>query len=304
VEGAVRLENVSVNSSPEDPARVGDGVNAQDCIFSEGSHVTGGAILSRSFIGQSARVGRGFAAENSLLFANCEAFLGEACAAFLGPYSVTHHRSTLLIAGLYSFYNAGSGTNFSNHMYKLGPVHQGILERGCRTGSASYLLWPARVGAFTTIIGKHLAHLDTSDLPFSLLIEDQGMSVLVPAANLFTSGIRRDGLKWPSRDRRKTSDRLDLIHFPVLNPYTAGKLLAGRDLLARLEKEGPTNATHVTHGGAHIPREQLTKGREAYELALRLYLADRGRRSVRVDRVEYIRQQLVDMENTMERMQK
>jgi hypothetical protein len=273
VEGAARLENVSVNSSARDPARVGDAVHAQDCIFCEGSHVTGGALLSKSFVGQGARVGRGFAAENSLLFANCEAFLGEACAAFLGPYSVTHHKSTLLIAGLYSFYNAGSGTNFSNHMYKLGPVHQGILERGCRTGSASYLTWPARLGAFSTLIGKHIAHMDTSDLPFSLLIEDRGLSVLVPAANLFTAGVRRDGLKWPARDRRRAADLLDLIHFPVLSPYTAGKLLAGRNLLARLETEGDRAQPYVAHGGVHIPRAQLAKGRQAYELALRLYLA-------------------------------
>jgi hypothetical protein len=40
----------------------------------------------------------------------------------------------LLLAGLFSFFNAGSGTNQSNHLYKLGPVHQGVLERGCKTG--------------------------------------------------------------------------------------------------------------------------------------------------------------------------
>ena len=86
------------------------------------------------------RSGKQFSAENSVFFANSEAFHGEAVSVFGGPYTVTHHKSSLLIAGMYSFFNAGSGTNQSNHMYKLGPVHQGILERGSKTGSFAYLL--------------------------------------------------------------------------------------------------------------------------------------------------------------------
>ena len=30
-------------------------------------------------------------------------------------------------------------------MYKLGPIHQGILERGAKTSSDSYILWPSRI---------------------------------------------------------------------------------------------------------------------------------------------------------------
>ena len=95
-----------------------------------------------SFVGQGVQLGKQFSSENSLFFANCEGFHGEACSIFAGPYTVTHHKSTLLIAGIYSFYNAGSGTNQSNHMYKLGPVHQGVLQRGSKNGSFSYMRWP------------------------------------------------------------------------------------------------------------------------------------------------------------------
>ena len=94
----------------------------------------GAALLANTYVGQACRIGRQFSAENCLFFANCEAFHGEACSVFAGPYTVTHHKSTLLIAGMFSFYNAGSGTNQSNHMYKLGPVHEGRLERGSQNG--------------------------------------------------------------------------------------------------------------------------------------------------------------------------
>ena len=36
-------------------------------------------------------------------------------------------------------------------MYKLGPIHQGAMERGAKTTSDSYILWPARVGAFSLV---------------------------------------------------------------------------------------------------------------------------------------------------------
>ena len=58
-----------------------------------------------------------YSAEHSVFFANSQGFNGEACSIFAGPYTVTHHKSTLLIAGMFSFMNAGSGSNQSNHMY-------------------------------------------------------------------------------------------------------------------------------------------------------------------------------------------
>ncbi|GAG25168.1 unnamed protein product, partial [marine sediment metagenome] len=123
VEGADKLENGSVNSCPEDPVYIGPGVIAEDFIACSGSKITDGTIISKCFVGQSTVLAKQFSAESSVFFANCEGFQGEACSIFAGPYSVTHHKSTLLIAGLFSFLNAGSGTNQSNHSYKLGPVH-------------------------------------------------------------------------------------------------------------------------------------------------------------------------------------
>jgi len=158
MEGVNRLENGSVNSCVEDPVYIGPGVYAEDFIICSGSKITDGAIISECFIGQCAELAKQYSAEGSVFFANCGGFHGEACSIFAGPYTVTHHKSTLLIAGLYSFLNAGSGTNQSNHMYKLGPNHQGIVERGSKTASDSYMLWPAKVGPFTVVMGKRLLH--------------------------------------------------------------------------------------------------------------------------------------------------
>ena len=272
VDGAVLLRNGTVCSKPEARTSIGAGVIATDFIIGTGSSVDGGAMLTRCFVGQGCRIGRQYSAENSAFFANCEGFHGEAVALLAGPYTVTHHKSTLLIAGLFSFYNAGSGTNQSNHMYKLGPLHQGIVERGSKTGSFSYMLWPTRVGPFSVVIGKHYANFDTRNLPFSYINEEEGRSVLSPALNLFTVGTRRDGDKWPARDRRTDPDRLDLIHFPVLSPFTIGRILTGLAEISELYDAASRDLTFVAYRGLSIRRLLCRTARKHYTLAARVYL--------------------------------
>lgn len=118
IEGACRLTNGSINSNAEAPVKIGHGVICEDFIISSGSKVLDGTMLSRCFVGQACHLGHNYSASDSLFFSNCQGENGEACAIFAGPYTVTHHKSTLLIAGMFSFMNAGSGSNQSNHMYK------------------------------------------------------------------------------------------------------------------------------------------------------------------------------------------
>jgi len=215
-----------------------------------------------------------YSAENSVFFANCGGFHGEACAIFAGPYTVTHHKSTLLIAGLFSFLNAGSGTNQSNHMYKLGPVHQGVVERGSKTASDSYMLWPAKVGAFTVVMGRHYRNSDTSDLPFSYLIEHEDESVLAPGVNLRSVGTVRDARKWPTRDRRKDPKKLDLINFKLLSPYTIQKMVNGVRLLRELKGTSGENADYYMYNNVKITSSSLERGIKLYEIGINKFLGN------------------------------
>ena len=275
VHGAQFLENGTINSCVEHPTEIGEGVQAKSFILSEGARVESGTILDKVFVGQGVKMGKQYSAENSLFFANCEAFHGEAVSLFAGPYTVTHHKSTLLIAGYFSFYNAGSGTNQSNHMYKLGPVHQGVLERGSKTGSFSYLLFEAHIGAFSVVIGKHYANLELPNLPFSYVMEEDGASKVAPALNLVAVGTVRDGEKWPKRDGRKASKKRDLIIFDVFSPYTVEKMRRGRDELLGLSDKVPKEKVTVPYGGAQLSRLFLKKGAKYYSLAVSRYLCEK-----------------------------
>ncbi|MDB4581942.1 DUF4954 family protein [Draconibacterium sp.] len=270
--GASKLEEGTIVSNQQAAVFIGTEVAAENFIVLSGSKIDGGVILNSTFVGQGVKLGKQYSAENSAFFANCEGFHGEACSIFAGPYTVTHHKSTLLIAGMFSFYNAGSGSNQSNHMYKLGPIHQGIVERGSKTGSLSYMLWPCRVGAFSVVMDKHGGNFDTSELPFSYVSVQDSKSVVTPAMNLFTVGTARDSKKWPNRDRRTDTEKLDLISFDLLNPFTVQKIIDGSELLAKLHESTPKTREFAAHKGAHINRLMLRTSKRYYDLALNVYL--------------------------------
>lgn len=274
IEGAGRLKNGTLNSRAEAPIHVGYGVIADDFIIQDGSAIEDCTTLTRVYVGQACTLGHGYSASDSLFFCNCQEENGEACAVFAGPFTVTHHKSTLLIAGLFSFMNAGSGSNQSNHMYKLGPIHQGALERGAKTSSDSYILWPARIGAFSLVMGRHTTHPDTSDMPFSYLIEKNGETYLAPAVNLRSVGTIRDAQKWPKRDRRHADGRLDQVNFNLLSPYTIDKMVRGLRLLEELERlSGPTSDVYA-YQSAKITNSSLRRGKQLYRLAIEKFLGN------------------------------
>lgn len=274
IEGASKLKNGSINSNQSDPVHIGVGVVADDFIICSGSSVEDGVTLSRCFVGQACRLGHNYSASDSLFFSNCQGENGEACAIFAGPYTVTHHKSTLLIAGMFSFMNAGSGSNQSNHMYKLGPIHHGKLERGAKTASDSYILWPAKVGAFSLVMGRHVNHQDTSDLPFSYLIEQLSTTYIMPGANLKSVGTIRDAKKWPQRDRRRDPDKLDFINFNLLSPYTIQKMLNGCKILNDLKKVSGENSDTYSYQSCKIKHSSLTKGLKYYGMAIDKFLGN------------------------------
>lgn len=268
IEGASRLKNGSINSNMHAPVHVGVGVIGDDFIISSGSSVEDGVTFSRCFVGQACKLGHNYSATDSLFFSNCQGENGEACAIFAGPYTVTHHKSTLLIAGMFSFMNAGSGSNQSNHMYKLGPIHQGIMERGAKTASDSYILWPAKVGAFSLVMGRHVSHQDTSDLPFSYLIEQQSTSYIMPGANLKSVGTIRDAKKWPQRDRRQDPDRIDSINYNLLSPYTIQKMIKGVGVLKELQRVSGLTSDTYSYQSGKIRSSSLVNGLKYYGYAI------------------------------------
>lgn len=272
VRGATRLYECTIESTDEVSTFIGSDVIMEKSVVAPGASVTDGAKVSDSFVGEQTHIGKGFSAEASVFFANSYMDNGESCAAFCGPFSASHHKSTLLIGGAFSFYNAGSGTNQSNHAYKMGPIHWGTLARGTKTASGCHILWPATFGVFSMVMGKVQTHPNTRHLPFSYIIAEGMTTHLIPGINLRTVGTWRDVGKWQKRDLRPLEFRRDLINCAFPNPYVIQSVLEGKEVLRNLQTKHGTDAQQYPYNGCVISNSALQKGLHYYDLAIRLFL--------------------------------
>ena len=272
VSGAARLSDCTLLGSAHGNVYIGTGVIAENSIIAEGASVINSVKIQDCYVGEACQLSNGFTASTSVFFANSYMSNGEACAAFCGPFTASHHKSSLLIGGMFSFYNAGSATNFSNHAYKMGPMHWGILERGSKTASGAYLLMPATLGSFSVCFGKLMHHPNTRNLPFAYLIADGDKMFLIPGRNITTVGLYRDIKKWPKRDLRAPENRKSIVNFDWLSPFSVGEILKGKKILESLREVTGDNVSQYLYHEYIIPASSLHKGIKYYDIALRIYM--------------------------------
>jgi hypothetical protein len=123
-------------------------------------------------------------------------------------------------------------------------------------------------------MGRHTHHSDTSNLPFSYLIENDDETYIVPGINIKSVGTIRDAQKWPKRDRRKDPNKLDQINFNLLSPYTIQKMYAGIDILNTLKSlSGETSHTY-SYQSTIINQSSLKKGIGYYNMAINKFLGN------------------------------
>ncbi len=275
IEGATRLEDGTICSRKDAPAYIGDLVIARHFIIQTDCHISDGAMLTRCYVGQASAIGHGFSATDTYFACNCQAENGEACAVMAGPFTVSHHKSSLLIGGMFSFMNAGSGTNQSNHAYKLGPRHHGVMERGCKTASGSHISWPARFGAFSLVLGDCPPRTDSHFFPFSYVIGNGKQSHVIPGITLRGAGTLRDTGKWATRDGRSaTSPRLDRISFQTYSPYTINRMCGALSLLTEIKVLLGNDTEETEWNGLTFKRKSVENGIEWYQMAIDRYVGE------------------------------
>lgn len=275
INGASRISDCTLTGQQQASIYIGNDCILENTIVQPGASITDGAKVSNCLIGEACHVGKGFSAESTVVFANSHLDNGEACATFCGPFTVSHHKATLLIGTMLSFYNAGSATNYSNHAYKMGPIHYGTLSRGCKTASGTHILLPANIGDFSMIMGKITCHPDTTALPFSYIIANGNDTFIVPARNVATMGTWRDIGKWEKRDQRPQEGRIAALTTDWLNPATMQKTFEGRRLLMTLKEQGNTDdCGNYLYNGCLITPKALDRGIQLYDMLIKMAMGN------------------------------
>lgn len=267
--GASRVTESTLAGDGEASILIGGDVVIDNSIVQAGASVVDGARVYSCLVGEACHIGKGFTGVSSLFFANTTMDNGEAQASLCGPFTTSHHKATLMIGVETSFFNAGSSTNFSNHAYKMGPIHYGRLGRGSKTASGCHIVLPARIGAFSMCMGKIESHPDTRLFPFSYVVGNGRETTVLPGRNIATAGTYRDIHKWRSRDMRPYSGRRSIVTDDWMSPMVMHNMLEGRRLIA--QGEGT-----VSVGNATVRCDG--KGVRLIDMALRMYYGDMAER--------------------------
>jgi len=123
-------------------------------------------------------------------------------------------------------------------------------------------------------MGRHVTHSDTTNLPFSYLIEQGNTTFLVPGVNLRSVGTIRDAQKWPKRDRRTDPRKLDYVNYNLLSPFTIQKMLKGIKLLGNLQYASGLLSDVYAYHSAKIRNSSLQKGIVLYKTAVTKFLGN------------------------------
>lgn len=109
-------------------------------------------------------------------------------------------------------------------------------------------------------------------MPFSYLIEKDDETYLVPGVNLRSVGTIRDAQKWPKRDKRTDQQRLDMINYNLLSPYTIYKMMKAVGILKNLQElVGETSEVYY-YQNTRIKGSSLRTALNLYGMAINKFL--------------------------------
>jgi len=268
VKGANKLKNLTINSSPEEPTQIGEGVELVNGIIGHGNRIFYGVKAVRFLTGRNVQLKYGARLINSFLGANSTLSCCEILNNLIFPFHEQHHNNSFLTAStvLGQANIAAAATIGSNHNSRAqdGEI---LAGRGFWPGLATSFKHSSRFASYTLAVkGDYPWELDIH-LPFSLLaMSRDGAAVEVMPAYWFEHNmfaVVRNTWKYRTRDIRHVKEQH--VEYDYLAPDTAEEMLAAAELL----KIGIDNAL-----GRELSDRDLDSGGdvEAFERGLEVHI--------------------------------
>ena len=234
IKGANKLKNLTINSSPEEPTQIGEGVELVNGIVGYGCHIFYGVKAVRFVIGDNSSLKYGARLIHSYLGDNSTISCCEVLNNLVFPAHEQHHNNSFLVASLVMGQSniAACATIGSNHNSRApdGEIHAG---RGFWPGLCVSVKHNCRFASFALLAkGDYPTELDIS-LPFCLVSNDASADrlQLLPAYwwlyNMYA--LARNTWKFAARDKRKR--KRQHIEFDALAPDTAEEIFRALALL-------------------------------------------------------------------------
>jgi hypothetical protein len=240
IKGANKLKNLTIHSSKDEPAQIGEGVEMVNGIVGYGCHAFYGIKAVRFYMGRNCNLKYGARLVHSVLGDNSTVSCCEILNNLIFPVHEQHHNNSFLIAALIQGLSniAAGATIGSNHNSRAndGEIRAG---RGFWPGLAVTVKHSSRFASFVLLAkGDYPSELDIG-FPFSMVSNNilKDRLEVMPAYfwmyNLFA--LERNAWKSARRDKRKR--KIQHIEMDYLAPDTAEEIITAAGKLESLISE-------------------------------------------------------------------
>lgn len=207
IKGAMKLKNITVCSSEDEPSQIGEGVEMINGIMGYGSKVFYQGVAVRFVIGKNCQLKYGARLLNSVLGDNSTVSCCELLNNLIFPFHEQHHNSSFLIAAtLLGQSNIAAGATIGSNHNSRSPDGEIIAGRGFWPGLCSDFKHNSKFASFTLVAkGSYENELNIM-YPFSLVSKDnEGQKISIIPAYWFLYNmyaIARNNSKFKKRDKR------------------------------------------------------------------------------------------------------
>jgi hypothetical protein len=234
IKGANKLKNLTINSSEEEPAQIGEGVELVNGIIGYGCHIFYGCKAVKFILGNNSNLKYGARLVNSFLGDNSTISCCEVLNNLIFPAHEQHHNNSFLIASVVMGQSnmAAGATIGSNHNSRAND-NEIQAGRGFWPGLCTSVKHSCRFASFVLLSkADYPAELDIP-LPFSLLnnnVSKDQLEVMPAFWWLFNMyALARNSWKFQNRDKRV--NKVQNIEFEPFAPDTIEEIFYARRLL-------------------------------------------------------------------------
>ena len=281
IRGADVLEDLSIDSSGDEPTSIGFGTILRRGITGPGCSILDGAMAEDFVLASHVTLTKGLRLSHCFVGDNSTIACCEVSNSLIFPFHEQHHNNSFLIASLLMGQSnlAAGATVGSNHNSRSADneLHAG---RGFWPGLNVSLKHPSRFASFTLIAkGSYPSELDIP-LPFSLVNnnEHDGCLDIIPAFwwNYNMYALVRNSRKYAARDRRIQPRQH--LEFDFLAPDTAAEIRSALELLDQWDPTGEADSLEAPRGLVERSRRRVrilkaAAARQAYREMLLYYIA-------------------------------
>jgi hypothetical protein len=234
IKGANKLKNLTINSSPEEPSQIGEGVELVNGIVGYANRIFYGVKAVRFVTGRNVQLKYGARLLNSYLGANSTVSCCELLNNLIFPFHEQHHNNSFLTAStLLGQSNIAAAASIGSNHNSRASDGEVLAGRGFWPGLASSFKHSSRFASYALVAkASYPCELDIT-LPFSLvsMSDDQAEIQVMPAYwfehNMYA--VVRNARKYRDRDKRVVKDQN--IEYDFLAPDTAEEMIAGMQTL-------------------------------------------------------------------------